>query len=284
MSNQVYEGGSKYFYLKENGVEKVSFLKLTTHPLAYLDRGILYELTDGKLYYNGNEVITSITGNYVQGPVLSTDNALPRFNGADGDLIQDSGVIVDDDDNVTGVGSLTMVQQEANPGTDATLWLDTDDSLRFNALTISGLMTPAYAFVAYENLNTGTPVALTSSNSSLNPTTTMLANDSIFTGGLAGVATYNGADAIANITANVSFSSAEVADQDIWIHIGVNGSSVLGSGARIAAAQDVIYNVALTGLSALVDTDTVSVFGQNLTSNSNITLRCLGINITTVLI
>lgn len=43
----------------------------------------------------------------VGGPSSSTDNAVARFNGAGGVTIQNSGVIVDDSDNVTGVGALT---------------------------------------------------------------------------------------------------------------------------------------------------------------------------------
>jgi hypothetical protein len=47
----------------------------------------------------------------VSGPVTSTDNAVARFNGALGDSIQDSGVIIDDTDNITGVASLRTVNQ-----------------------------------------------------------------------------------------------------------------------------------------------------------------------------
>lgn len=46
------------YYLPTLGTDKVSFNKLSSPPLAYLDHGILYELNDGKLYYNGQEVVT----------------------------------------------------------------------------------------------------------------------------------------------------------------------------------------------------------------------------------
>lgn len=45
----------------------------------------------------------------VGGPGASTDNALARWDTASGDLIQNSGVIVDDSDNMTGVASLNVV-------------------------------------------------------------------------------------------------------------------------------------------------------------------------------
>ena len=45
-------------------------------------------------------------GGAVRGPVSSTDNAIARFDGTNGKVVQDSGVLVDDSDNVTGMGTL----------------------------------------------------------------------------------------------------------------------------------------------------------------------------------
>jgi len=44
----------------------------------------------------------------VQGPGSATDNAVARFDGVTGKIIQNSGVIIDDSDNITGVASLTV--------------------------------------------------------------------------------------------------------------------------------------------------------------------------------
>lgn len=49
-------------------------------------------------------------GGSVTGPGASTDNALVRWNGADGTSIQNSAVIVDDSNNITGVTSITVGQ------------------------------------------------------------------------------------------------------------------------------------------------------------------------------
>ena len=38
----------------------------------------------------------------------STDNAIVRWDGTNGDAVQDSGVVIDDSDNVTGIADLTM--------------------------------------------------------------------------------------------------------------------------------------------------------------------------------
>ena len=40
------------------------------------------------------------TPNSVVGPASATDNALPRYDATTGKLIQDSGIIVDDSDNM----------------------------------------------------------------------------------------------------------------------------------------------------------------------------------------
>jgi hypothetical protein len=42
----------------------------------------------------------------VVGPASSTDNAIARFDLATGKLIQNSGILIDDSDNITGVGSI----------------------------------------------------------------------------------------------------------------------------------------------------------------------------------
>jgi hypothetical protein len=44
----------------------------------------------------------------VDGPASSTDNAIARFNGTTGKIIQNSGVLIDDSDNITGVNDLTI--------------------------------------------------------------------------------------------------------------------------------------------------------------------------------
>lgn len=43
----------------------------------------------------------------VKGPASSTDNAVARFDSTTGELVQNSGVIIDDSNNITGVAALT---------------------------------------------------------------------------------------------------------------------------------------------------------------------------------
>lgn len=65
-------------------------------------------------------VIASGSGD-VTGPESSTDNAIVRFNGTDGKTIQNSAVVIDDSDNITGVTSLTIDGASGN-----VLVVDTD--------------------------------------------------------------------------------------------------------------------------------------------------------------
>lgn len=51
---------------------------------------------------------TSTGGGNVIGPGSATDNAVARFNGTSGESIQNSGVIIDDSNNVSGVVALAM--------------------------------------------------------------------------------------------------------------------------------------------------------------------------------
>jgi hypothetical protein len=57
----------------------------------------------------------------VVGPASATDNAIARYDGATGKLIQGSGVIIDDSDNISGAASLTLSGAngvDVNPGSD----------------------------------------------------------------------------------------------------------------------------------------------------------------------
>lgn len=92
-SNQVYASGSYPLAVPYTGTNMVSFNKLSAPPIAFLDRGILYELNDGVLYYNGSPVITGASG-YVEGPGASTNNAIMAWDGTDGDLAKNTTVIL----------------------------------------------------------------------------------------------------------------------------------------------------------------------------------------------
>lgn len=56
MSNQSYASGGDPYWLSSRGVNAVSFNKLSAPPLAYVNKGVLYELNDGILYFNGTAI------------------------------------------------------------------------------------------------------------------------------------------------------------------------------------------------------------------------------------
>lgn len=58
MSGQTIAGPQDTYYIKSRGTDAVAFNKQTTPPLSYLDKGSLYELDDGLLYFDG----TPLTG------------------------------------------------------------------------------------------------------------------------------------------------------------------------------------------------------------------------------
>lgn len=63
----------------------------------------------------------------------SVDNAIARFDGTSGAILQNSQPTIDDSGNLTGVESLTLVSLASDPGspTDGQVWYNTtDDQLR----------------------------------------------------------------------------------------------------------------------------------------------------------
>jgi len=83
------------------------------------------KLADGSVSNTEFQYINSVTSNVqdqldvmVDGPVSATDNAVVRFDGTTGKLAQNSGVLIDDSNNVTGLFYLEVndLSAPANPG------------------------------------------------------------------------------------------------------------------------------------------------------------------------
>lgn len=76
---------------------------------------IAYVASEGNLFwYNGTDWVLIPTNiGDVSGPASSTNNAIARFDGTTGKLLQDSGVIIDDTDNVSGINQLNANIVEA---------------------------------------------------------------------------------------------------------------------------------------------------------------------------
>ena len=96
------------------------------------------KIADGSVTNTEFQYINSLSsnaqtqiGDRVVGAVSSTDNALARFDLATGKVIQNSGVIVDDSNNVTGVNDLTVTGDLTVNGATVTVntaTLDVEDT------------------------------------------------------------------------------------------------------------------------------------------------------------
>lgn len=91
----------------------------------------------------------------VNGPASSTDNAAVRFDGATGKILQNSGVIIDDSNNITGVASLTATTfsgkisigtSQAAIGNGLTNTAGTDNIMFYTGSALRGSVGPAGAW------------------------------------------------------------------------------------------------------------------------------------------
>ncbi len=53
MSGQTVAGPNDNYFLSSRGVDSISFNKQASPPIAYLNKGLIYEMNDGILYFNG---------------------------------------------------------------------------------------------------------------------------------------------------------------------------------------------------------------------------------------
>lgn len=125
MSNQVYANGTDPYWLSANGVNQIYMNKLNAPPLALLDKGVLYELDDGILYFNGTGLNPTAIGN-VTGPASSTVGNLVQWNNTSGTLVANSTVPIssvmtlNNPQTVTGVKTFTaspVISTITNTGT-----------------------------------------------------------------------------------------------------------------------------------------------------------------------
>lgn len=93
---------------KINAADGLRIPILASDPSAPENGTMWYNSTSNEFKKRENGTTSIVSAGDVIGPASSTDNAITRFDGTDGKAIQNSGIIVDDLDNITGVNDLTV--------------------------------------------------------------------------------------------------------------------------------------------------------------------------------
>ena len=144
----------------------------TSNNPTLLSGEIGYETDTGFVKIgDGTTAWTSLayfTGSFTT-PGSSTDNAVVRFSGTSGATIQNSGIIIDDSDNITGVTRLTadvLMGTVTSETSSATPTIDTDAT---SVHRITALATNVTSFTT--NLS-GTPTAFQKLIIEVTPTAT----------------------------------------------------------------------------------------------------------------
>lgn len=111
-----YATGQKFTFISAGAntgvatinINSIGAKSLTKNGATALSAGDIASGSAVEIVYDGTQfqVVSSAASGDVVGPASATDNALARFNLTTGKLIQNSGVIVDDTNNVTGVATL----------------------------------------------------------------------------------------------------------------------------------------------------------------------------------
>lgn len=137
--------------------QDISGLAITAATVADDDKVLIQDTSasDALRYVSALSIAELSTGGDVVGPATSTDNAVVRFDGITGELIQNSGVIIDDADAMTGVTEITIGGTNGlniAPGSDIDAdlitvdvtgepkisWDESDSAFSFSASTIIG--------------------------------------------------------------------------------------------------------------------------------------------------
>ena len=118
VSNNVQVLGSKF----HNGIEVFSSIGIPPSSLSDL---LWRRSIDNHLMHNNVDL--EGFGNMF-GPNSSTDNAIVRFDLATGKLVQNSGVLINDSNDISGSRSITFVPTISNPGGINTLWIDNSNN------------------------------------------------------------------------------------------------------------------------------------------------------------
>lgn len=89
--------------LSDPGADRIFFWDDSAGVTTWLEVGSGLSVTGTILSVSGGVGLGDVVG-----PITATDNAVVRYNGATGESIQDSGIIIDDSDNISGLSTITI--------------------------------------------------------------------------------------------------------------------------------------------------------------------------------
>jgi hypothetical protein len=278
MSAIVGPNNDQFYFLLTNGVERVSFIKLAAPPFAPLNQGVLYELADGKLYYNGNEILTAISPGTVQGPVSSTPNALVRWNNTLGTLVADSTVLLGNTGVISEVSGVVFRKEDDNPGNNETLWVDANSKLHYGPIGLS----PSAGVAYYLDLAVGTDIVLPAGIVTPLAVPTAVSNAWGYSNGGPGVLIYTALGGVVRMSFCISYTPTQLVDPSYYtFFIYINGVQAVTGASKIIAFNGITVTCVLALQEFVVQSSTIDVrVSSSLDSSINVqsfNLNCMGL-------
>lgn len=125
------------------------------------------------VYTTPSQLRTYMAGTFATGAASSTDNAVARFDGTGGKTVQNSGVIIDDSNNITGVGTLASGNHAITgtltlTSTSATSAVFGPNGATNPVVTIDGSVASSVTGFAFQGKAAGAGVQMTVTSSGTN--------------------------------------------------------------------------------------------------------------------
>jgi len=221
----------------------------------------------GVVAFNGTDYV--IVG--VVGAGTATDNAVARFDGTTGEILQSSGVTIDDSNNVSGVAQLNITTLDATnievtnikakDGTAAASIADSTGVITVTAAPVMSALTASQAVFTTagkaltSNAITGTGNVVMSASPTLTGTVSAaaatLSSDLTLNGGTANGVVYLNGSKVATSGSALTFDGSNLATTGNMTVNGTNGYNVQVSGGNAyrmyATANDLVFRSVTAG-------------------------------------
>lgn len=237
----------------------------TTSDTAYAVPSGWLDTTNNEWYIHlGSGTWTKSTG--VEGPASSTDNAVARFDGTGGETLQNSGVTIDDSDNVSGVASMTV-----DAGGDIRTATGAGNAMTLAAYDVDG--TSYTDFITFTANNTPTCDLSTSVTMGSNAIYYASGTDVPVADGGTGASTAGDARTNLGLAIGTDVQAYDAGLADIAGLAVTDGNIIVGDGANWVAESGATARTSLgLGTIATQASDSVSITGGSVTGITDITV------------